>query len=390
MVVVLAALLGLHGVAAGQTSPGGPVGNEGPPNQGISIVAECKKPSQPDVKAKLPVSVAINPATRWQPRGGEVLVEVTSKPEQMRSFTVLACFGWGNAPRETFFSPQNLAETFESQAFARIRPPTNGKLDLINVGVIVPQIGPAPSVFTRWLGRARSAGFGVIPIADMRLIGYNDTGVLFDEVQPIGITSVGFSAVFAVALISLGLYALHRNAVPRNPALPRGFSAAVIRAIRLDWVLDLIRVEDGRASLSSFQMLLWTIVVASGAVYVMALSGELIDLTPGTLVLLGIAGGASLIASTKPDKDPAVAPAQPPPAGPPTRSPVWMDLVRGPRTDLPELPRMQMLLFTVVSAGFVTLQVVSNYVIPPIPEGYLILMGISNGVYVGGKFAPRA
>jgi hypothetical protein len=41
----------------------------------------------------------------------------------------------------------------------------------------------------------------------------------------------------------------------------------------------------------------------------------------------------------------------------------------------------------VISASFVLLKVVTSYVIPDIPDGYLLLMGISNGVYVGGKFA---
>jgi hypothetical protein len=44
-----------------------------------------------------------------------------------------------------------------------------------------------------------------------------------------------------------------------------------------------------------------------------------------------------------------------------------------------------MLLFTVVGAAFVIVQVLNYYVIPDIPAGYQILIGISNGVYVGRK-----
>jgi hypothetical protein len=47
-----------------------------------------------------------------------------------------------------------------------------------------------------------------------------------------------------------------------------------------------------------------------------------------------------------------------------------------------------MLLFTVISAAFVVVQVLNYYVIPDIPVGYQILIGISNGLYVGRRVAP--
>ena len=54
-----------------------------------------------------------------------------------------------------------------------------------------------------------------------------------------------------------------------------------------------------------------------------------------------------------------------------------------------DVTRAQMLLFTLVTAVFVAVKVITSYEIPDIPEGFLILMGISNGVYVGSKFAPN-
>jgi hypothetical protein len=50
----------------------------------------------------------------------------------------------------------------------------------------------------------------------------------------------------------------------------------------------------GFASLSQLQILLWTFVVAASAVYVMSLSGQLIEITNTALVLLGIAGAAGI------------------------------------------------------------------------------------------------
>ncbi len=72
------------------------------------------------------------------------------------------------------------------------------------------------------------------------------------------------------------------------------------------------------------------------------------------------------------------------------RHPSWSDLVmeevHGRELDV---TRVQMLCFTIVSAVFVLLSVSTNYVIPEIPNGYLILMGISNGVYVTSKYAAK-
>jgi hypothetical protein len=47
-----------------------------------------------------------------------------------------------------------------------------------------------------------------------------------------------------------------------------------------------------------------------------------------------------------------------------------------------------MLLFTVIAAGFVLLEITNESVIPDIPAGILLLMGISNGVYLTAKFIP--
>jgi hypothetical protein len=44
-----------------------------------------------------------------------------------------------------------------------------------------------------------------------------------------------------------------------------------------------------------------------------------------------------------------------------------------------------MLLFTLITATFVLMSVVTTYVIPEISTGFVTLMGISNGVYMGSK-----
>jgi hypothetical protein len=71
------------------------------------------------------------------------------------------------------------------------------------------------------------------------------------------------------------------------------------------------------------------------------------------------------------------------------RIPQWSDLViaSDSRSEI-DVTRVQMLFFTVIVALFVALRIVSGGEIPAIPEGYLLLMGISNGVYLTAKFVP--
>jgi hypothetical protein len=370
--------------------------------QANTVIPACTQPTQGSTQAPPPIGITVNPATTWQPRGGEVIVALTGDAALFKGFTVRACFGWSEAEPATFFTAGNLRHF--SDAFVHIRP--SDTLGLVNLGVVVPNLPNAPSnFFSRWIGGAQSTGLGLVPVADMRLIGYNESGVLFDVVRPVGLTSVTYSLVLTILSIVAGLMVLHHLAVGGFAAMAA--EASGIRAVagasrlvqglhltraflRLRWILYLVQDGGGRASLSAFQILLWSILVAASAIYVMALSGNLINITPGTLILLGIAGAAGLITAATSRSAPApqgASPVQPAaPMGQPVagRQPRWADLVRDDNGN-PDVTRLQMLFFTVVSAAFVAVQVLNNYVIPDIPSGYQILMGISNGIYVGRK-----
>jgi uncharacterized protein HemX len=99
----------------------------------------------------------------------------------------------------------------------------------------------------------------------------------------IGITSPFVALVLVIAATIFGLVILYFVKRPQ----PVG-----IRKAR--WFLQVISSKDGFASLSQLQVLLWTLVVAISAVYVMCLSGRLVEITSGTLILLGIAGAAGV------------------------------------------------------------------------------------------------
>ena len=51
-----------------------------------------------------------------------------------------------------------------------------------------------------------------------------------------------------------------------------------------------------------------------------------------------------------------------------------------------DVTRLQMLFFTLVAAIFVVVKVVAQNEVPEIPQGLLLLMGLSNGVYLSSKF----
>jgi hypothetical protein len=130
-----------------------------------------------------------------------------------------------------------------------------------------------------------------------------------DNILPVGITNVSSSLLLAVTFVILAggmlFYFGRRSEVPGNGVM-----------------LKIISTRGGNASLSQFQIVLWTFVIGAGAVYVMALSGNLIDIASGTLVLLGITGAATIgsklkdgQASTTPAANAAPAPTAPGPIG---------------------------------------------------------------------------
>ncbi len=140
----------------------------------------------------------------------------------------------------------------------------------------------------------------------------------------------------------------------------------------------------GKASLSLFQIWLWTLVVFASTVYVLFVAGKLIDITEGVLVLLGISGASSLAAKftavAREERGRAVAEKE---GVKEEREPQWFDLVS--TTGRFDLFKFQMLIFTLVTAIFVIRSILHDYSFPEVPGGLLILMGISNGVYLGGK-----
>lgn len=140
----------------------------------------------------------------------------------------------------------------------------------------------------------------------------------------------------------------------------------------------------GGASLSLAQILLWTVLVFSASFYVLVVSGKLLDLTHEVLMLLGIAGGSSVIAkiaaSARDEKGREIAAPQP-------RDPKWLHLFQ--TEGRPDIYKVQMALFTTLAAVFVIGKIYGTLEFPELPAGLLTLIGISNGVYLGAKATSK-
>lgn len=310
----------------------------------------------------------------WQPPGGEIAFTVRSFVQIPADAFVIVCFRW-------------MRTTPQRDGFVLARPTHLDLTDggrLLKVSVVVPQNlrNPPP----RFSGDGEYAGLYLVPLAEVRIlvIGKDKDGnvaIAADVSHAIGIANPVWALLMAVLTVLAGFGLLSLISHRRLKRLGLG---------DLDPVIRIITTPDGYASLSQFQMVLWTFVVAGSAVYVMVLSGELIEVTSGTLVLLGISGAVTVATqlhdSAQAAKfDPAAAPKQP-------RKPMWSDLIVNETSGHREIDvtRVQMLYFTLITSVFVVMRVLTTYVIPEIPQGFQILMGLSNAVYFGSKVAQPA
>ncbi|TMJ58117.1 MAG: hypothetical protein E6G81_11515 [Alphaproteobacteria bacterium] len=370
----------------------------------------------------------------WQAEGGEIQFAVKSLVAIPADASVVVCFRWQ--------SKSESKADFIEKLPSRLELSSDGKL--LKVTTAVPSdLGPKPSDV--------ATALPLVPLAEVRILAIDNKKkeLAADASTAIGITYPLGGLILALAAVALGFGVLYIAVVRRvtHPGI-----------LQANWLLRIISTPSGFASLSQFQIVLWTFVVAASAVYVMSLSGQLIQITNGMLVLLGIAGlagigakahsealGASAeataataaaakaaadIEAAQKAAEAAVPPTDPVAAArvaaannvaatqaaaqgaiaaatkaranalkdpPPNQIPRWSDLIvnesikdDGTRTREIDVARFQMLLFTLITAVFVLMNVITTYVIPEISTGFQTLLGISNGVYMGSKIVQRS
>jgi len=342
------------------------------PKQTASQQANCPNRPPPSEGAPSNTVVELDPNTLWRPRGSEVRFTVRGSSGVVGVKKVRVCFGWAS-PDAKFEEMHGLIGS------PQVRSVSN-ETGATEYGAVVPGLKSLPDSdwWPRRLlssGRYVFTGAGSVPVTDMVVeVTPVDGAVIVTSIQ-VGVTAVPVAWV-VVAVVAIILWAIvHGIAQHRQ-----------IRGRNL--LLRVISTQDGYASLSQLQIVLWTLVVGMSAIYVMTLSGNLISIGEGTLTLLGIASGAALLARVPVAVQPAGAVPAPPVLATPI-DPEWSDLVIPNRaTREIDVTRLQMLAFTLITASFVVIKVVVDYEIPTIPANFLILMGISNGVYVAGRKLP--
>ncbi|MDO9060813.1 MAG: hypothetical protein Q7U92_17565, partial [Bradyrhizobium sp.] len=140
---------------------------------------------------------------------------------------------------------------------------------------------------------------------------------------------------------------------------------------------------DHQPSLSLFQIFFWTLITVWGIIYVYLTTGNLLAMTTSMMGLLGIAGTGSVIARwISPDSKPATM------AGgvdvPSKPFGFWQILSTNGNFDLLKL---QLLVFTLSIGAYVVWRIADTAAFPELDPNTLLLLGVSQGVYIGGKLA---
>lgn len=146
--------------------------------------------------------------------------------------------------------------------------------------------------------------------------------------------------------------------------------------------LDIAITPFGTYSISVAQALFWTFIVAFSCVYVYTLKAAFIIIPSQILILLGITGGTALASRIN-----AV-----------TRDVVPKELMKNiKRTNIPRLRDMisisgrmniykfQMMVFTLITGIIVLVELIKACNFPEIPNTLIMLMGLSNTLYLGNE-----
>jgi len=202
--------------------------------------------------------------TVWQPLGGTVGFSL--KGNGLADKPPIICFAYHGGA----FQP-SLRVWLQSNDTA-----TN---TLVYNATVPSKLAGPPQRFVKFFTAART---GIVALSGkIRVIVPDGKGAaLTDVTEPIGITSAVASAILALIAMALAF----------------AFAFGVARSLNVPGkrLLKVISTRAGVASLSQLQVILWTFVIGTGAVYVIAISGRLIDISNGALILLGISGVATV------------------------------------------------------------------------------------------------
>ncbi|HEY2069395.1 MAG TPA: fibronectin type III domain-containing protein [Rhizomicrobium sp.] len=254
------------------------------------------------------LTAALSNETVWQPQDGHVKFTITypnnGSPSPLSALEIRVCFGWpamvsqsaDPATAPTVYAAtyvQVLSRDDHSVTYETSMPPglwqdpgATGFADIWS------------DLWHRWTGAPRHIydGWGVVPILNMHVVGMNGGDAnagpnAINVVLPVGLTWRWLAFFITALMTCIAWSCLLRWARHRK--------------VRGGWVIRIISNRNNYASLSQFQIMLWTLVIAAGAVYVMTLTGSLISIPGQALALLGISGFSALSAAVKSQQDAA-------------------------------------------------------------------------------------
>jgi hypothetical protein len=314
------------------------------------------------------IVIQLDPDTFWRPEGSEVRFTVASNSGGLPQVAqVIVCFRWQGvdaAGNPLGYLPSPLVRSIANDS------------GQVGYGALIPDLGSL-----RFFGigpgglHVQHTALGTVPLADMAvMVQMAGGGPPVAVILPVGVTNAGVAGAIVLVCLAIAILVLWKLA----PADMLSGEPGRWRAIS-EHFLAVISNPEGVASLSQFQVLLWTLVVAAAAIYVMVLSGNLITISSQMLTLLGIAGGTQILASLDRKTLPAGTPYPPP------GRPQWSQMLVDRYSHEIDVTRVQMLIFTLITAAFVAVQVIATYSIPDISDNFMVLMGISNGVYLAGR-----
>jgi hypothetical protein len=229
---------------------------------------------------EIPVgSLKVASATRWQPVGGEVLFTLTELPSEPKNVSVW--FNWQDASDSANCVPSPRVRFVG-------RSTTLG--DQTKIEYTYSATLPSPSGDAKgfpWIEGLKHWRFrNVVPHADVYVrtdfTAEPGTGVPIHMVGSVGVSTPWLAFIIAGGLVGVAWGFL--------------LSWATARGVPGGRVLRVISTPHGVASLSQFQIMIWSTVIGAGVIYVMLISSNLIDIPGTTLGLLGVTG-ISLVGS---------------------------------------------------------------------------------------------
>lgn len=252
-----------------------------PHNNCPAVVTVGMDSTSPPSKTALEVFAS----TQWQPVDGEIKFRLTGLAKPPRKVDVY--FAWKHDPRLC----QASAHVYQLD-----KQPGDTD-DVFNYAARVPALDDPTERFFGVVGLYHRSWTSLVPIADMFVhatIADDPTAPPMQILMsvPVGITTPWIAIVLALLLLVIGGFVLGKWSTSRG--------------VKGDPLLRIISTPNGVASLSQFQIILWTAVIGTGVTYVMLLTGNLIDVPTTTLELLGVTGltlvGSKLV--TNPDGSP--------------------------------------------------------------------------------------